>query len=125
MRAILYVPLLAHMSRARFQYSRTHTYSQRHLGLLLPLLRASGRRSGKPWRPPRAPGRRRARRWHSRRHRHQAAGDAARHAADPVRLLTPSFSLQPLPFEKSPFLKAPADDSADSASADLAQRVGK
>ena len=27
--------------------------------------------------------------------------------------------------EKSPFLKAPADDSADSASADLAQRVGK
>ena len=27
--------------------------------------------------------------------------------------------------EKSPFLKAPADDSADSTSADLAQRVGK
>ena len=27
--------------------------------------------------------------------------------------------------EKSPFLKAPADDSADSASADLAQKVGK
>ena len=26
--------------------------------------------------------------------------------------------------EKSPFLKAPADDSADSTSADLAQRVG-
>ena len=27
--------------------------------------------------------------------------------------------------EKSPFLKAPADDSANSTSADLAQRVGK
>ena len=27
--------------------------------------------------------------------------------------------------EKSPFLMAPADDSADSTSADLAQRVGK
>ena len=27
--------------------------------------------------------------------------------------------------EKSPFLKAPADDSADGASADLAQKVGK
>ena len=27
--------------------------------------------------------------------------------------------------EKSPFLKAPADDSADSASEDLAQKVGK
>ena len=27
--------------------------------------------------------------------------------------------------EKSAFLKAPADDSADSISADLAQRVGK
>ena len=27
--------------------------------------------------------------------------------------------------KKSPFLKAPADDSADSTSADLAHRVGK